>query len=62
MFGKTLVHELNIPFANLAYRRFVAVLCVLYKITLNQMHHLYGALVQPHVPVLFTLGALVTIR
>ena len=36
---------------DLAHRRSVAVLCVPYKIRCNPMHHFYGALPVPNVPV-----------
>ena len=35
---------------DLADRRSVVVLCMLYKIRCNPMHHLYGALPVPYVP------------
>ena len=44
---------------NLARRRSVAVLCMLYKIMCNPMHPLYGALSVPYVPVRVTRGAVV---
>ena len=44
---------------DLARRRSVAVLCMLYKIRCNQMHPLYGTLLVPYVPVRVTRGALV---
>ena len=40
------------------HRRSVAVLCILYKIRLNPVHPLNGALPGPYVPVLVTRGAL----
>ena len=45
----------------LAHRRPVAVLCMLYKIC-NPMHPLYDALPVPYVPMLVTRGALVAHR
>ena len=47
---------------DIAHRRSVAVLCVLYKIGCNPMHPLYGALPVPYVPVRVTSGALVAHR
>ena len=44
---------------NIAHRRSVAVLCMLYKIMCNPMHPLNGALPRPYVPVRVTRGALV---
>ena len=44
---------------DIAYRRSVAVLCVLYKVRRNPMHPLNGALPGPYVPVRVTRGALV---
>ena len=44
---------------NLADRRSVAELCILFKIKSNQMHPLYGALPLPYVPARVTHGALV---
>ena len=44
---------------DLAYSRYVAVLCILYKIRCNSMHHLYGALPVPYVPVRVTRGAVI---
>ena len=43
---------------DLAHRRSVAVLSMLYKIRCNPMHPLYGAFPVPYVPVRVTLGAL----
>ena len=43
---------------DIAHRRFVAVLCMLYKIRCNPMHPLYGALPVPYVPVRVTCCAL----
>ena len=42
---------------DLAHRRSVAVLCMLYKIRCNPMHPLFGALPVPYVPVRVTRGA-----
>ena len=47
---------------DIAHRRSVAVLCMLYKIRCNPVHPLNGALPGPYVPVWVTLGALVTHR
>ena len=44
---------------DIAHRRSVAVLCMLYKIRCNQMHPLNDALPGPYVPVRVTRGALV---
>ena len=44
---------------DIEYRQSVAVLCMLYKIRCNPMHHFYGAIPRPYVPVQVTLGALV---
>ena len=44
---------------NLAHRRSVAELCMLFKIKSNPMHHLSGALPLPYVPVRVTRGAFV---
>ena len=44
---------------DISHRRSVAVLCMLYKIRCNPLHHLNGALPGPHVPVWVTRGALV---
>ena len=44
---------------DLAHRRSVAVLCMLYKIRCNQMHPLYDALLVPHVPVRVTRDAVI---
>ena len=43
-------------------RRYVAVLCMLYKIKCNSMHPLNGALPGLYVPVRVTRGALVAQR
>ena len=47
---------------DLAHRRSVAVLCILYKIRCNPMHPLYGALPVPYVPVRVTRCAVITHR
>ena len=47
---------------DLAHRRSVAVLCMLYKIRCNPKHPLSGALPGPYVPVRITRGALVAHR
>ena len=47
---------------DLAHRRSVAVLCMLYKIRCNQMHPLYGTLPVPYVPPRVTRGALAAHR
>ena len=47
---------------DIAHRRSVAVLSILYKIRCKAMHPLNGALPGPHVPVRFTRGALVAHR
>ena len=47
---------------DIAHRRSVAVLCMLYKIMCNPMHPLNGALPGPYVPVRDTRGALVAHR
>ena len=47
---------------DIAHRRSVAVLCILYKIRCNPMHPLNGALAGPYVPVRVTHGALVAHR
>ena len=44
---------------DLAHRRSVAVLCMLYKIRCNPMHPLYGALPVPYVLVQATHGAVI---
>ena len=63
------IHTLNYQFftggvfeCELAYRRSVAVLCMLYKIRCNPLHPLYGALPMPYVPVRFTRDAVITHR
>ena len=45
---------------NLAHRRSVAELCMLFKIKSNPLRHLSGALPLPYVPVHVTRGALVS--
>ena len=45
---------------DIAHRRSVAVLCMLYKIRCRAMHPLNGALPGPYLPVRVTRGALVT--
>ena len=47
---------------DISHRRFVAVMCMLYKIRCNLVHPLYGALPGPYVPVWVTRGALVAHR
>ena len=47
---------------DLAHRRSVAVLSMLYKIRCYQLHPLYGTLPVPYVPVRVTRGALVAHR
>ena len=47
---------------NLAHRRSVAELCMLFKIKSNPMHPLSGALLLPYVPARVTRGALVAHR
>ena len=47
---------------DLAHRRSVAVLCMLYKIRCNPTHPLYGALPVPCVPVLVTRCAVIAHR
>ena len=47
---------------DLAHRRSVAVLCMLYKIRCNPMHSFYGALPEPYVPVRVTRGAVIAHR
>ena len=47
---------------DIAHRRSVAVLCILYKIRCNPMHTLNGALPGPYLPVWVTRGALVAHR
>ena len=45
---------------DLAHRRSVAVLCMVYKIRCKPMHPLYGALPVPHVPLRVTSGVVYT--
>ena len=59
----------NCPFSNwgvfecdIAHRRSVAVLCMVHNNRCNPMHHLYGSLPVPYVPVRVTRIALVTQR
>ena len=47
---------------DLAHRRSVAVLCMLYKIRCNSMHPLCGALPMPYVPVRVERGAVIAHR
>ena len=47
---------------NLAHRRSVAELCMLFNIKSDPMHHLSGALALPYVPARVTRGALVAHR
>ena len=47
---------------DLAHRRSVSVLCMLYKIRCNPMHPLYGALPVPYMPVRVTRGAVIAHR
>ena len=47
---------------DLAHRRSVAVLCMLYNIRCNPMHPLYGALPVPYVPVRVKSGAVIAHR
>ena len=47
---------------DIAHRRSVSVLCMLYRIRCNPMHPLDGDLPAPHVPVWVTRGALVAHR
>ena len=47
---------------DIAHRRSVAVLCMLYKIKCNSMHPLNGALPGPYVTVRVTRGAVVAHR
>ena len=47
---------------NLAHRRSVAVLCMLFKMKCNPMHPLSGVLPLPYVPARVTRGALVAHR
>ena len=47
---------------DIAHRRSVSVLWMLYKVRFNQMHPLYGALPGPYVPVRVTRCALIAHR
>ena len=47
---------------DISHCRSVAVLCMLYKISYNSVHPLYGALPGPYVPAQVTRGALVAHR
>ena len=47
---------------DLAHRRSVSVLCLLYKIRCNPLHPLYGALPLLYVPVRVTRGAVIAHR
>ena len=47
---------------DLAYRRSVAVLCMVHKIRCNPMHPLYGALPVPYVPVRVIRGSVIAHR
>ena len=47
---------------DIAHRRSVEVICMLYNIRCNPMHPLYGALSVPYVPVRVTSGTLVAHR
>ena len=47
---------------DLAHRRSVAVLCMLYKIRCNPLHPLYRALPVPYVPVKVTDGTVIAHR
>ena len=47
---------------DLAHRRSVAVLCMLYKIRCNPMYLLYDALPEPYVPVHVTISAVIEFR
>ena len=47
---------------DLAHRRSVAVLCILYKIRCNPLHPLYGALPVPYVVVRVKSGTVITHR
>ena len=51
---------LSVLECDVAHRRSVAVLCMLYKIRCNRMHPLNDALPGPYVPVRVTSGALVS--
>ena len=47
---------------DLAHRRSIAVLCMVYKIRCNPMHPLYGALNVPYTPVRVTRGDVIAHR
>ena len=47
---------------DIAHRRSVVVLCMMYKIRCNSMHPLYGALPVPYVPVRVTRSAVIAHR
>ena len=47
---------------DLAHRRSVAVLCMLNMFRSNPMHPPYGVLLEPHVPVRVTRGAVIAFR
>ena len=47
---------------DLAHRRSIAVLCMMYKIRCNPMHPLYGALNVPYTPVRVTRGGVIAHR
>ena len=47
---------------DLAHRRSVSVLCMLYKIRRNPLHPLYGVLLVPYVPVRVTRGGVIAHR
>ena len=53
---------LHIVECDLAHRRSVAVLCMLYKIRCNPMHPLYSAIPVPYVPVRVTHGTVISHR
>ena len=60
--GVLYIHTGGVFECDLAHRRSVAVLCMLYKIRCNPMHPLCGALPVPYVPVRVTRGALIAHR
>ena len=47
---------------DLVHRRSVTVICMLYKIRCNPMHHFYSALPVPYVPVRVTSCSVMTYR
>ena len=47
---------------DLAHRRSVVVLCMLYKFRCKPMHHIYGPLLVPYMPVLVTRGDVIAHR